>query len=287
MRKKHSLFLLSPLADFLHTIQHDTTRHNTSIAKPTMALCTPSQFQNLTLFGASALTITTTTHTNLSVNVPAEQNHYAKNVTGLDVCEVLITYTHPGYNDLIHTTVWLPQHASAWSGRFLGAGGGGWVTGADNATLAWAASEGFAVATTDGGHAADSPVQEWALASTGNVNWIALQNFAATTLDEAATLGKGVAEAYYGTKPAFSYWNGCSTGGRQGHMMAQRFPGQFDGVLASASAMQWGQMLMQEGWPQAVMNELRKWSPGGLDIYDCGLTRGVRVVPDELRARGC
>lgn len=220
-----------------------------------MSSCTPSQFQGLTLFGASALTFTTFNHANVSSNVPAGQNHYAKNVTGLDVCELIITYTHPGYNDVINTTIWLPR-PSKWSGRFLGAGGGGWVTGASNSTLAWAASEGFVVATTDGGHAAASPVQDWALLSPGNVNWPLLQDFASTTLDEAATLGKSVAEAYYGTKPTYSYWNGCSTGGRQGHMMAQRYPEQYDGILASASAIQWGQMLMQEGWPQAVMNEL-------------------------------
>ncbi|KAJ4331876.1 hypothetical protein N0V87_008813 [Didymella glomerata] len=221
-----------------------------------MALCTVSQFQNLTLFGASALSFNTHSHSNLSFNVAAGQNHYAKNVTSLEVCEVVITYTHPGYNDEVNTIVWLPM-AESWSGRFLGAGGGGWVTGAEISTLAWAASEGFAVATTDGGHAADSPVQDWALLSPGNVNWVALQNFASTTLDEAATLGKAVVEAYYGTKPSYSYWNGCSTGGRQGHMMAQRYPDQYDGILASASAMQWGQMLMQEGWPQAIMNNLK------------------------------
>lgn len=222
-----------------------------------MASCTPSQFQNLTLFGASALAFNTYTHLNISLNVPNEQNHYAKNVTGLDVCEVTITYTHPGYNDAVNTIIWLPR-PSKWSGRFLGAGGGGWVTGASNSTLAWAASEGFAIATTDGGHAAESPVSDWALLSPGNVNWPLLQDFASTTLDETATLGKGVVEAYYGTKPTYSYWNGCSTGGRQGHMMAQRYPKQYDGILASASAFQWGQMLMQEGWPQAVMNELSK-----------------------------
>jgi hypothetical protein len=220
-----------------------------------MAPCAASTFHSLSLFGTSISNISAYSYGNLSFVVPAEQNHYAKNVTGLDVCEVVISYTHPGYNDLVNTVVWLPD-AEHWSGRYLGAGGGGWVTGAENVTLAWAASEGFAVGTTDGGHAADAPVQDWALLSPGNINWIPLQNFASTTLDEAATLGKAVAEAYYGTKPTYSYWNGCSTGGRQGHMMAQRFPDQYNGILASASAMQWGQMLMQEYWPQAVMNDL-------------------------------
>jgi hypothetical protein len=228
-------------------------------AKPAVAStlgdCTPSALDGVSLFGGSILNITTTSHANVSVAVPADQNHYPKNVTGLIVCQVLITYTHPGYNDVIHTTIWLPTPAN-WSGRFLGAGGGGWTTGADNRTLAWAASEGFAVVTTDGGHAADTALEDWALSSVGNVNWIALQNFASTTLDDAATLGKVVVRAYYGKAPDYSYWNGCSTGGRQGHQMAQRYPDQYDGILASASAMSWAEMLLQEFWPQAVMNDL-------------------------------
>lgn len=133
--------------------------------------CTASAIEGISLFGGMILNITATPYTGLSANVRTGQNHYAKNVTALDVCEVLITYTHPGYGDIVYTTIWLPTSAD-WSGRFLGAGGGGWMTGTDNLTLAWAASEGFAVVTTDGGHTADTPVTDWALSSVGNVSKI-------------------------------------------------------------------------------------------------------------------
>lgn len=138
----------------------------------------------------------------------------------------------------------------------MGAGGSSWVTGADNYTLAYAASEGFAAVSTDGGHAADAATKDWALLSPGNVNLIHLQDFASTTLDDAATLGKAVVKVYYSKGPTYSHWNGCSTGGRQGHQMAQRYPDQYNGILTSSSAKNWGQMLMQEFWPQAVMNDL-------------------------------
>jgi poly(3-hydroxybutyrate) depolymerase len=132
-------------------------------------------------------------------------------------------------------------------------------------TLAWAASEGFAVVSTDGGHDATTDFGDWALASPGNVNWVLLQDFAATTLDDAATLGKATVEAYYGKGPTYSYWNGCSTGGRQGHQMAQRYPEQYNGILASASAKNMAEMVMGQGWPQAVMNDLGKmWLMSGL-----------------------
>jgi hypothetical protein len=229
--------------------------HAPLVFASTAPSCTTAAFSKITLFGSSIIHVKTNAYRNLSFVASADQNHYAKNITALDVCEVLITYTHPGYDDTINTLIWLPDIAS-WSGRFLGAGGGGWTTGADNVTLAWAASEGFAVATTDGGHTANTALEDWAQTSPGNVNWVLLQNFASTTLDEAASLGKAAVHAFYGHHPTYSYWNGCSTGGRQGHQMAQRYPDQYDGILATASAKNWGQMLMQEFWPQAVMNDM-------------------------------
>jgi hypothetical protein len=218
--------------------------------------CLPASFQDISLFGGKVLHVETYVHSELSVQVVAGQNHYAKNVTNLDACEVVVTYTHPGYNDSINVTVWLPS-AEHWTGRFLGAGGGGWSTGVeDNATFPWAASEGFAVASTDGGHAQVGGPESWALLSPGNLNWALLQDFASTSLDDAATLGKQVVKAFYGKFPNYSYWNGCSTGGRQGHMMAQRYPEQYDGILATAAGFNWGQLMVEFFWPQAVMNDL-------------------------------
>lgn len=51
---------------------------------------------------------------------------------------------------------------------------------------------------------------------------------------------------------------GCSTGGRQGHMMAQRYPTQYNGVLATASAFNWDKFVTSEYWPQVVMHKLGK-----------------------------
>ncbi|KAF1913009.1 feruloyl esteras-like protein B precursor [Ampelomyces quisqualis] len=190
-------------------------------------ICNPATFQNISLFGGRVLHIDTRSYSDLAVQVPEGQNHNAKNVSGLDVCEVKIAYERPGLNVTVNTIVWLPT-AENWSGRLLGNGGGGWKAGVeDNATLSWAASEGFAVVSTDGGHVAVDPSQ-WALASTGNLNWGLFETFASTSLDDAATLGKEVIKAFYGKPASYSYWNGCSQGGRQGYLMAQRYPEQYD-----------------------------------------------------------
>jgi hypothetical protein len=220
------------------------------------AQCTSATFTDVSTFSIKVLNIETITHSGLSIEVASGQNHYAKNVTNLDACEVVITYTHPGYNDTINTVVWLPP-TEDWSGRFLGNGGGGWNAGVeDNATLPWAVSEGFAVVSTDGGHVLGAEPDKWALISPGNLNWALLQDFASTSLDEAATLGKAVVKAFYGKPPSYSYWNGCSQGGRQGHMLAQRYPEQYNGILATAPGINWGQIMMQFYWAQAVMNDL-------------------------------
>lgn len=118
-----------------------------------------------------------------------------------------------------------------------------------------AVAEGYAAASTDGGHLSTASTESWALLSPGNVNWALLQNFAAIAVNDMTILGKQVTEAFYSKKIKKSYWNGCSTGGRQGLMMAQRYPGSYDGILAEAPAINWAEFIPTEFWPQRMMYE--------------------------------
>ena len=89
--------------------------------------CEANTFQNLTLFGGQILNTTVQYHSNLTFGPEtflAQLNSYPVNVTGLDVCEVIVTYTHPGQNDTINAQMWLPR-PDDWNGRFMGVGGGG------------------------------------------------------------------------------------------------------------------------------------------------------------------
>lgn len=174
-------------------------------------------------------------------------------IAGLDVCNLTVTYTHPEWNDTIHIETWLPL--SGWNGRFQASGGGGWVTGSAQG-LAIRASQGYAVSITDGGHAADSHPDEWALNLDGSVNLHLLEDFASLALHELAVIGKSITTSCYGKPPAYSYWNGCSTGGRQGLMVAQRFPDDFDGIVAAAPAINWASFIPAEFWPQLLMNQM-------------------------------
>jgi hypothetical protein len=68
-----------------------------------------------------------------------------------------------------------------------------------------------------------------------------------------AVVGKQLAQAFYGRAPAFAYWNGCSTGGRQGLMMAQNFPADYNGIIAGAPAIHWDRFQAAQIWPQLAM----------------------------------
>ncbi|KAH7021389.1 Tannase/feruloyl esterase [Microdochium trichocladiopsis] len=178
-----------------------------------------------------------------------------------EVCNVTITYTHPGWDDTINNFVQLPVSRD-WNDKVLGIGGGGWRAG-NIADLAYATAKGFVGVTTDAGHSLDSqPVADWALTDDGtSVNWHLLQDFAGIALHDAGKLGKKAAAAFYGSGVQKSYFTGCSTGGRQGHMLAQKFPDVYDGILATAPAINWDRFLPGMYWPFIVMKEIGYFPP--------------------------
>ena len=144
-------------------------------------------------------------------------------------CEVTaIASSTPGSH--IGVILRLPE---GWNGKLLGVGGGGW---AGNVTLDAAAeglAKGYAVAETDTGHPSPNALDmSWALAANGGVDQDAMTDFGWRAVHLMTVFGKQVLGAYYGKAPAQSYFQGCSTGGRQGMMEAQRFPDDYDGVIS-------------------------------------------------------
>ncbi|KAF7956234.1 hypothetical protein EAE96_005154 [Botrytis aclada] len=185
------------------------------------------------------------------------------NITSLDFCNVTLTYTHPGQNDTINVKIYLPS-SSSWNGRFMATGGSGFNTGYIEAYLIPPVVDGYVTAGTDGGHYVDNEdpnttgfyATNWAQVSPGNVNSYLLQDFAAVSLKDMTIIGKSVASSYYSRKPDYSYWNGCSTGGRQAMMMAQRYPEGYDGILAGAPGINWAEFIPALYWPQFIMKQL-------------------------------
>lgn len=222
------------------------------------AIPTPS------VFGAEFLSMTTTFITNYSQFVHAGYytNHGSVNVTNASFCNVTLTYTHPGQNDSINVQVWLP--ADNWNGRLQAIGGGGWQAGLYTPSLMGmtaAVGEGYSTVSTDAGLGSQVYPTDWALLSPGNVNLYLLQDLASVSLNDMAIIGKAVTASFYGEAPKYSYFSGCSQGGRQGMMLAQRYPDAFDGIAASAPAINWSNFVFSDYWPSLVMRLLGEFPP--------------------------
>ncbi|SCO92607.1 related to feruloyl esterase B precursor [Fusarium oxysporum] len=260
--------------------------------------CTATSF-NPSLFGADILGLEANLVTNYSSSV-AEAYRYVAPATELrnaTFCNVTVTYTHPGQNDTINVEAWLP--VDDWNGRFQAVGGGGWVAGRfflSYEAMKGALAEGFATITTDAGLGDAQDSTPWALASPGNVNLYNLQNLASVSVEDEAVIGKSLIKNFYGRDPKYSYWTGCSQGGRQGLMLAQRYPTAYDGIIAGAPAIHWTEMFSYFQWPQQVMNELGYYpyacefdaitssAVAACDSLD-GVTDGVISKVDECLTR--
>jgi feruloyl esterase len=127
----------------------------------------------------------------------------------------------------IRIEVWLP--ASGWNGKFQAVGNGGWAGTISYGPLGAAVRRGYAAASTNTGHVGGSA--SFALGHPEK-----LTDFAYRAVHEMTVASKAIIKNFYGTGPRYSYWNGCSTGGRQGLKEAQRFPADFDGIIAGAPA---------------------------------------------------
>jgi hypothetical protein len=181
-------------------------------------------------------------------------------------CRIQITVT-----PAINIEVWLPPPAN-WNHRFQAEGGGGYAGAIIYPALAMAVTGDavtgqFATASTDTGHPATGTANgqggaNGAQAGGGFVlnpaddtlNEGLVVDFASRSLHEMTVKAKAVIAAYYGKPQNYAYWNGCSTGGRQGWIEAQLFPEDYDGILAGAPAFNWDRFIPAELWPEVAMN---------------------------------
>ena len=134
----------------------------------------------------------------------------------------------------INIWVGLPMDGS-WNGRFQAMGGGGYA-GQVSAPLP-AVQAGYVGSTTDTGHKGGDG--SFGMLRPGVPNTQLQDDFAYRSEHMMAVVAKQLIQALYGRPPVYSFWNGCSTGGRQALMMAQRFPKDYNGILAGAPAIHW------------------------------------------------
>lgn len=127
-----------------------------------------------------------------------------------------------------------------WNGRLLGLGGGafgGVLNFGPNAGERFI-GRGYAVAASNSGHAGKAMLAEWGLKADGSPNRDAVIDYAHRAIHLMTVVAKQVIRAYYGEPPRYSYYEGCSTGGRMGLVEVQRYPHDYDGVVVGAPVMQ-------------------------------------------------
>jgi feruloyl esterase len=141
-------------------------------------------------------------------------------------CRVTATLT-PSSDSDIKIEVWLP--VSEWNGKLQSVGNGGWAGVISYSALARGLEERYASASTDTGHATSGG--NFALGHPEK-----MIDFAYRSVHAMTAAAKAIVAAYYGQRPTISYWNGCSTGGRQGLTEAQRYPTDYNAIIAGAPA---------------------------------------------------
>jgi hypothetical protein len=146
-------------------------------------------------------------------------------------CRV-VAEAKPTSDSDIKLEVWLP--VSGWNGKLQGVGNGGFAGLIDDMQLGLAVKNGYAATATDTGHAGSPADSAWA---TGHPEKVV--DFGYRGIHEMTRVAKVVVQAYYSKTVQRSYFAGCSDGGREALMEAQRYPEDYDGILAGAPANYW------------------------------------------------
>jgi tannase/feruloyl esterase len=179
-------------------------------------------------------------------------------ITGLpEFCRVA-GYTTPTSDSHISFEVWIPQ--SAWNLKYLQAGCGGFCGSISYGAMAEPLRRGYAVAATDDGHQASGLDASWAVGHPEKVI-----DYGYRAVKETTDVAKAIVLQFESNSPRRSYFMGCSDGGREGLMAAQRFPRDFDGIIAGSPGNDWTGLMAGFLWDE---NALTATSAGDLTQAD-------------------
>jgi pimeloyl-ACP methyl ester carboxylesterase len=165
-------------------------------------------------------------------------------------CRVTATVIHPPADNHIKVFIALPT--KVWNGRFMGTGGSGYAGGSID-SLDMPATKGYAVGATDTGN--EKGTASVALNAHGKPAWQRMRDNAYIGIHDMTVVGKALTTAFYDKAPRYAYFFGGSTGGRQALTEAQRYPKDYDGVLALSPALARDRYVPAQLWPQVVMHE--------------------------------
>ncbi len=137
----------------------------------------------------------------------------------------------------INFEVWLPL--TNWNGRFQGVGLGALLGAIQYQAMAASVAKGYAVGSTDTGHRSGGGDATWVIGPDGKMNAGLVNDWAHRGIHEMTVKSKAIVTAFYGNPARYSYFTGCSSGGHQALTEAQRYPDDYNGILAGAPANYW------------------------------------------------
>lgn len=158
----------------------------------------------------------------------------------------------PSSDSSIQFEVWMPS--ADWNGKLQNPGNGGFAGTIPYPSMAVALARGYAVASTDTGHVGIDA--SWALGHPEKVI-----DFGYRAIHDTTIRAKEILRLFYGNGPHRSYFSSCSNGGRQALMEAQRYPEDYDGILAGAPANFWTHLFSGFAWDAQVLNKPGNYIP--------------------------
>ena len=161
-------------------------------------------------------------------------------------CRVAATIT-PVSDSEIKLEVWVPE--VGWNGNLQSVGNGAWAGTISYPAMGTALAAGYATASTDTGHTGGDP----ATFIPGHPEKVI--DFAYRAVHEMTVAAKAIISVRYGNGPKYSYWNGCSTGGRQALAEAQRYAADYDGIIAGAAANYVSRLQGAQVWSAEIVHK--------------------------------
>ena len=186
----------------------------------------------------------------------------------------------------IRFEVWMPEQG--WNGRLLGVGNGGFAGAIGYGQFVAYLKRGFAVAGSDAGHQAEAEDASWAFGHPEKI-----KDFGWRAVHLTTERSKQIVAVYYGKPQDHAYFDSCSDGGREALMEAQRFPADYDGILAGAPANAWSTMIAsgvsgiqtQINDPRAFISDLKLQAIQKAALDACDAQDGVKdgVIADPAK----
>lgn len=259
-----------------------SAQSSTSASSELEELCTVDHVQNILPANDTILGIEF-----LSDSVTAEVTSSSGGASGsssssYSYCNVTLTYTHTGKGDTVNVIYAFPD-PSDFEKRFYLAGGGGFsLSSSATGGLEYGAASG---ATDAGYDAFDYSYDEVVLYGNGSINWDATYMFGFQALGELTKIGKPLTRGFYNLdddEKIYTYFEGCSDGGREGMSQVQRFGEEYDGVVAGAPAFRFAHQQVLHVFPATIEHTMDYYPP------PCALEKIVNLTIeacDELDGR--